>query len=176
MMAPAAQRLFVFEDPAAVVGQGLATEEGRVLGLRLVGEQHHDFSFDVDSFVIVPVKLRGDDAMPDVDRFGVDRLTRLLPMVDSNVVLEPIHPKFLTPAFPGEIRFGQGLNANQGDLLEVAAVITSRFQAGERKLSGDVFGRERLAGRGRAPAAQGVAGEELHVRGNSVTAEGRFAG
>ena len=53
------------------------------------------------------MKLGGDDAMSNVDRFGIDRLISLLPVVHGNVLLEPGHLEFLTPAFPGEIRLGQ---------------------------------------------------------------------
>ena len=64
--------LFEFVGPAAVVGEGVAAEEGGVGGGWVADDAEDDFAFDVDVGVVVPVELGRGDAVADEDDGGVD--------------------------------------------------------------------------------------------------------
>ncbi len=84
-----ARGLFVFVGPAAVVGERAAAEEFRIVGGRLIGEQHQDLAFDVHALEIVPMKFGRDDAVADEDRFGVELIGGLLQLADADEIVQP---------------------------------------------------------------------------------------
>ena len=83
-----AQRLFVLEGPAAVVGERRSAEESRIVGCRLVREEDDDLALDIDPLVVIPLELGGDDAVTDIDGFSVHLGERLLPVVHSDEIVE----------------------------------------------------------------------------------------
>ena len=168
-----AKRLFVLERPAPVVGECLAAEELGVVGLRLVGEQDDDLARDIGLLVIVPTKLGGDDAVPDVDRLGVELDERLLAMVDRDEIVQVGECFRAAVPSPRQLGFRQRLNPNQRDFLEVCTVIARRLSTRQGELRGDVFGRQNLRSPGDSPALQGVAREPFRVRSNAVSTDQR---
>ncbi len=152
--------LFVLEAPPPIVGERAASEEGGVVGGRLVGEQQDDLAGDIGVFVVVPAEFRGDDAMSDEDDAGVEIDVGLLAMTEPDESVGPGDSGCGAAGTPGEGRGRAGLDGNKRDLLKVAAV-AGRKGAGPLELIGDVVGRECLTGRSRFAALHIVAGEDL---------------
>ena len=73
------RRHFIFVSPAPVIGHALAFEHGRIEFGRIVGvgkrgivDQHHQrLAAQIGAFVVVPAKLRRDNAITDEDHFRV---------------------------------------------------------------------------------------------------------
>ena len=73
------RRHFVFVGPAPVIGHALALEHRRIELSRIVGvwdrrivDQHHQrLAPQIGTFVVVPAKLRRDDAITDEDHLRV---------------------------------------------------------------------------------------------------------
>ena len=89
-LAPMPRGLLVLVGPAAVVGERAAAEEFRIVGRRLIGEQHQHFALHVDALEIVPVKFRRDDAVADEDGFGVELIVGLLQFADADIIVQPL--------------------------------------------------------------------------------------
>ena len=158
-----AGRFFVFVGPAAIVGQGLAPEEGGIVGRRLVGEQDQNLAFDVGTLEVVPLKFRRDDAVADEDGLRVELHVRLLPLGDADVVVEPPEGDRFSAGLRGQGSGRLRLRADHGHGLEIGSVVAGRVGSGDGELRGDVFGGQVATPSPDAAALQQIAGEEADV-------------
>ncbi len=162
--------------PAAVVGEGFAAEEFGVVGGWVADDAENDFALDVDAGVVVPVELGGGDAVADEDDGGVEGGGRGEGLVGNGVVGGV--GEFLRGAVGGEEGEaglpGDGLHADEVDLLQVAAPIAGGLQAGEGELVGDVVGGELAAAQAGVAAFKEVGGDEAIGFTDAVGAHGGF--
>ena len=135
-----ARRFFVFVRPASVVGQRLAFEELRIVRGRLVHQHEQHFPAHVRVFVVVPVVLRGMNAVADVNDGRVDVGLRLLRLVIRDVVVEDFQSHTRTARrHQRKRRFLRRRDTDHRDLLQIGAVVTHRLQTVKRKLGCYVF-------------------------------------
>ncbi len=142
--------LFEFVGPAAVVGEGVAAEEGGVGGGWVADDAEDDFAFDVDVGVVVPVELGRGDAVADEDDGGVDIDGGGEGTVGDGVVVAVLEivgvegDGHLAFRSLGDERHGgflrDGLHTDEVDLLEISAVVAAGFEAIEGELGSDVLG------------------------------------
>ncbi len=179
--------LFEFVGPAAVVGEGVAAEEGGVGGGWVADDAENNFAFDVDVGVVVPVELGRGDAVADEDDGGVDVDGGGEGAVGDGVVVTVLevvgveHDADLAIGALGRDDghggfFGDGLHADHVDLLEVGAVVAAGFEAVEGELGGDVLGGDRAAAEAGAASFEEIVGEELDVGADLFGVDGGFCG
>lgn len=115
--------------PSAIVSQGFAAEELRIVGLRLIGEHHHDLACHVRALVIVPAELRGGDAMADEHRFGIEILDGGLRLAHAGKLLFKPKGDGLVPFDGRQRRLGPGRDPHQRHRLEERVLLARRFQS-----------------------------------------------
>ena len=66
-------RFFKFVGPATVIGHRIAGEQFWILGrkTRIVDKHHHGFAFDIQTFIVIPVVFRCDNAVTNKHQFRV---------------------------------------------------------------------------------------------------------
>ncbi len=158
-----ARGFFVLIRPASVVSERASAEELGIVGGRLIGEQDQHLALDVHTLVIVPVKFRRDDAMPDEDRFGVELIGRFLQLAFADEIVQPFEGYGLIRAYGGKCGVGRSGDADHRDALEIGVVFAGRFGACERELRRDIVRRQFTAARSHAAPFQQIARQELHV-------------
>ena len=179
--------LFEFVGPAAVVGEGVASEEVGIGGGRVAYDAEDDFAFDVDVGVVVPVELGRGDAVADEDDGGVDVDGGGEGAVGDGVVVAIFevvgveHDADLAVGTLGRDDghggfFGDGLYADEVDLLEVGAVVASGLEAVDGELGGDVFGGDFAAAEAGAASFEEIVGEKLDVGADLFGVDGGFCG
>src|SRR6266851_2036384 len=175
--------LFELVGPAAVVGEGVAAEEVGVGGGWVADDAEDDFAFDVDVGVVVPVKLGGGDAVADEDDGGIDVDGGGERAVGDGVVVAVLEVDGVesdSDAFRlfGDERHGgfggDGIHADEVDLLEVGAVVAAGFEAVEGELGGDVLGGYLAAAQAGAASFEEIVGEELDVGADLFGVDGGF--
>ena len=182
-----ARGLFEFVGPAAVVGEGVAAEEVGIGGGRVADDAEDDFAFDVDVGVVVPVELGRGDAVADEDDGGVDVDGGGEGAVGDGVVVAVLEvvgvERDADLAFGAFGRddghggfVGDGVHADEVDLLEVGAVVAAGFEAVEGELGGDVLGGDLAAAEAGAAAFEEIVGEELDVGADFFGVDGGFGG
>ena len=172
---PLAGCLLVLVGPAAVIGHGLAFEptgggmSRRGLEIRIIDQDDRDLALEVHALEIIPVPLRGLDAIADEDegRPGdVHPLDRQQGMDHRLVAL--MHDPGPVLVGKGQLRRGADLEAAQGRVLgpgalAVGAQVTAGGQAQRLELAGDIVEGLHLRRRRRAATFEGVARQDLHV-------------
>ena len=167
----AAHRLFVFVNPAAVVGERAAVEEFRVGGGRLVGENEDQLALHVEAPEIVPLVFGRGDAVACKHSLRLEGCVCLLGLAHAHEIGEPLEVDRRAGGGRGEGGIGLSLDAHERDFLEVAAVVARRFGAGERELGGDILGGDIAAPLADAAAFEQVAGEEAVVCANALSGD-----
>jgi hypothetical protein len=182
-----ARGLFELIGPAAVVGEGIAAEEGWVFRGRVAYDAEDDFAFDVDVGVVVPVELGRVDAVADEDDGGVDVDGGGEGAVGDGVVVAVLE----VDGVEGDADLavgtlgrddghggfaGDGVHADEVDLLEPGAVVAAGFEAVEGELGGDVLGGDFAAAEARAASFEEIVGEEAHVGADLFGVDGGLGG
>ncbi len=179
--------LFELVGPAAVVGEGVAAEEGGVGGGWVADDAEDDFAFDVDVGVVVPVELGRGDAVADEDDGSVDVDGGGEGAVGDGVVVAVLevegveHDADLAVGTLGRDDghgglVGDGVHADHVDLLEIGAVVAAGFEAVEGELGGDVLGGDFAAAEAGAAAFEEIVGEELDVGADLFGVDGGLGG
>ena len=155
--APLRARLFIFVSPAAVVGEGLAFEEFRIVRGRFVDQHEQNFSAYVLAFVVVPVVLGRLNSVSHKNNVGINIGLGLLRVVVSNVLVEraQIHGLAL-PGHERKLSFGERRDSDQGHSLHVCAVISGRLQAVFGELGGNIFRGDLAAALARPASLQQI--------------------
>ena len=71
---------------------------------------------------------------------------------------------------------GDGVHADEVDLLEIGAVVAAGFEAVEGELGGDVLGGDLAAAEAGAASFEEIVGEELDVGADLFGVDGGFCG
>ena len=162
-----ARRFLVLVGPAAVVGEGLALEEFRIVRIRLVHQHQQNLAANVNALVIVPAILRSFDAVTDVNDIGIHLRLGLLRPVVGHIFVErlEIHGRaLLRNQRKGGLR--QGRDAHQRNLLHVSSAVARRFQAIFGELCRHVFGGNVAAALAGSSSFQQIVGKKFHVPAN----------
>ncbi len=158
---------FVFVGPAAVVSEGAAFEEIRVVGGRLTDQHEQDFAANVGAFVVVPFVFGGLNSVSDENDGGVYVAGGALGFVVSDVFVERLEFEGVT--FIGdefESGFGRGSDPDHRHFLEVGPVVAGGLQSIEPELGGDVFGGKVASALASAAAFEKVERERADVGAN----------
>ena len=168
-----ARGLFILVSPAAVVGEGLALEEFRIVRRRFIHQHQQNFAVHVQAFVVVPVVFRRFDAVADEDDVGVHIRLGLLSLVVGDVFIErlQIHRLALL-GHQRKLGVGQGRDADQGHFLHVSAVISGGLQSVFGKLRGDVLRGNVAAALARAAAFQQIVRQIANMPANVIGGDG----
>ena len=164
-----ARGLLVLIDPATVIGEGAALEEILIVRSGLVHQHEQHFSFDVDIFVIVPVVLGRFNAIAHENDWSIDIGFRLLGFVVSDILFERLKLFAFAAAYHGKSGLRKRRDTHQRNTLHEGAVVSGRFQAFQRKLSGDVLGSDIATTLAGAAAFQQVMRQKTDVSAQALS-------
>ena len=158
------RRLLELVGPAAVVGQRLAAEQGRLVGRRrrVVDHHQHPLPLHVDAGVVVPFLLGGDDAVADEHHLAAHRDLGVLDAREGDDVVTVL------VGAAGHAQREAAIDHRFDDrhLLEVGAAVAGRRESGQGQLRRQVLGGQFATARRRRPPFEQVVRQVADVRGN----------
>ena len=158
----AARRLFQLVGPAPVVRQRATVENRRVLETGIVDEHEQHLAAHVRVLVVVPLPLRGPDAIAHEDHFAVRHDVALRPLRPGDEVVQVLEGVRRAAPAPDQRR--TRCHPDQRHRLEIRSVGGPRLEPHRLELRGDVLDRQASAAGGRRSPLELVVGEILEVR------------